>query len=137
MLSLELVRVGEIAEHTGGNDGECTEAGHGGKDASGLLLAALVLDLHLRLNGPDVGLSVLVHRHTSLYWLAVRSVGEEGRRPRGGEGIILRDGEGVGSSDEGDSSDSSKASHDCCVKCVDRDGIPIVAWIKLNLKLQP
>ena len=70
--ALELVRVGQVGKDESGSDGKCSKTSTGSKGGCRLLFTALGRNFHLWLNGPDVGLSVLVHRNTSLDTAGIR-----------------------------------------------------------------
>lgn len=66
---LELARIRQVGENTGGS-GRCgRHPSRGDPRGLGLLLAALALHLHFGFDRPHVGLAVLVHADTALHRL--------------------------------------------------------------------
>jgi len=82
--SLELVRIGEVVQGESSDSGKGNQTNSGGEVSLDLVLSGGGVDLHLWLNGPDVGFSVLVYGDTSLTtgWTIV--LGKESGRPGGG-----------------------------------------------------
>ena len=64
--NLELVGIGEVVQGESGGSGKGSKAGSSKEVSLDLILGGSRFDLHLGLNGPDVGLSVLIDGNSSL-----------------------------------------------------------------------
>lgn len=61
-----MVRVGKVGQGNSGGSGKGDKAGSGEEVSLDLFLGRGRFDLHLGLNGPNVGLSVLIDGNSSL-----------------------------------------------------------------------
>jgi hypothetical protein len=81
--SLELVGIGEVRQSESGGSGKGYQTDGSGKVSLDFVLSGGGVDLHLGLDGPDIGFSVLIDGDTSLGG-GIIVLGKESGRPGGG-----------------------------------------------------
>ena len=90
-LFLELVGIGQVGENGGGGHDANGQSSCGKECVLCLFFVGLVFNLHLGFESPNVGLSVLVDRNTTLN----KGTGRSGRSRKGRVDLFFRGGVGV------------------------------------------
>ena len=74
-----MVRIGKVGKGNSGNTSESNKSGTGKQISLDLIFGRSGFDLHLGLNGPDVGLSVLIDGNSTFDGDTGIFVGEQSR----------------------------------------------------------